>query len=148
LRAQDRLIACELEPGSARALATALRGDRRSKALTIDGWTAAAAYVPPPERRGLVLIDPPFEEAADFTHLTNVLSVADGNLTTNVYALWYPIKDRQAPDALTRRLRKLPVPNIPRSELTMGPPGPGLVWSGRGWWWLIRLSRSSGTCAS
>jgi 23S rRNA (adenine2030-N6)-methyltransferase len=145
LRAQDRLIACELEPGSARALATALRGDRRSKALTIDGWTAAAAYVPPPERRGLVLIDPPFEEAADFTHLTNVLSVAHRNWPTGVYALWYPIKDRQAPDALTRRLRKLPVPNILRSELTMGPPrgGAGLVG-----WWLIRLSRSSGTCAS
>ena len=53
LRAQDRLIACELEPGSARALAATLRGDRRAKALRIDGWTAAAAYVPPPERRGL-----------------------------------------------------------------------------------------------
>jgi hypothetical protein len=76
LRAQDRLIACELEPGSARALAATLRGDRRAKALRIDGWTAAAAYVPPPERRGLVLIDPPFEEAVDFTHLSNILTVA------------------------------------------------------------------------
>ena len=132
LRAQDRLIACELEPGSARVLATALRGDRRSKALTIDGWTAAAAYVPPPERRGLVLIDPPFEEAADFTRLSNVLSVSHRKWPTGVYALWYPIKDRQAPDALARRLRKLSVPNILRSELTMGPPQAeaGLVGSG------------------
>jgi hypothetical protein len=73
------LIACELEPGSARALGTALRGDRRCKALTIDGWTAVAAF----------LIDPPFEEAADFHHLSDVLSVADRKWPTGVYVLWY-----------------------------------------------------------
>jgi len=122
LRAQDRLIACELEPGSAAALAAALRGDRRAKAVTIDGWTAAAAYVPPRERRGLVLIDPPFEDAADFAHLTNALSVAHRKWPTGIYLLWYPIKDRKAPDALARRLRRLSVPNILRSELTLGPP--------------------------
>ena len=132
LRAQDRLIACELEPGSARALAATLRGDQRAKALRIDGWTAAAAYVPPPERRGLVLIDPPFEEAADFTHLSNILAVAHRKWPTGIYLLWYPIKDREAPDALARRLRKLSVPNILRSELTIGPPRAegGLIGSG------------------
>jgi 23S rRNA (adenine2030-N6)-methyltransferase len=132
LRAQDRLIACELEPGSAAALATAFRGDRRAKALTLDGWTAAAAYVPPPERRGLVLVDPPFEQAADFTLLSNILAVAHRKWPTGIYLLWYPIKDRQAPDALARRLRKLSVPNILRSELTLGPPRAegGLVGSG------------------
>jgi 23S rRNA (adenine2030-N6)-methyltransferase len=132
LRAQDRLIACELEPGSARALAATLRGDQRAKALRINGWTAAAAYVPPPERRGLVLIDPPFEEAADFTHLSNILAVAHRKWPTGTYLLWYPIKDREAPDALARRLRKLSVPNILRSELTIGPPRAegGLIGSG------------------
>jgi 23S rRNA (adenine2030-N6)-methyltransferase len=132
LRAQDRLIACELEPGSARALAATLRGDQRAKALRIDGWTAAAAYVPPPERRGLVLIDPPFEEAADFTHLSNILAVAHRKWPTGIYLLWYPIKDRGAPDALARRLRKLSVPNMLRSELTIGPPRAegGLIGSG------------------
>jgi len=134
LRAQDRLIACELEPGSAAALAAALRGDRRSKALTIDGWTAAAAYVPPPERRGLVLIDPPFEATDDFTHLSKVLASAHRKWPTGIYLLWYPIKDRQAPDALARQLRRLSVPKVLRSELTLGPPraegslvGSGLV---------------------
>src|SRR5262249_11042509 len=57
LRAQDRLVACELEPNAAAALARNLAGDRRSKALAIDGWTALNAYVPPKERRGLVLVD-------------------------------------------------------------------------------------------
>ncbi len=70
LRSQDRLIACELEPRSAAALAATLRGDRRAKALALDGWTAIGAYVPPKERRGLVLVDPPFEEASDFMRLS------------------------------------------------------------------------------
>src|SRR5262249_45899640 len=107
LRAQDRLIACELEPDAAAALSSAMRGDRRCKALTIDGWTAASAYLPPPERRGLVLIDPPFEDASDFTQLAEVLAVAYRKWPTGSYLLWYPIKDRGAPDALARRLRKL-----------------------------------------
>ncbi len=121
LRAQDRLIACELEPRAAAALTDVLRGDRRCKALTIDGWTAAAAYVPPPERRGLILIDPPFEEASDFTQLSETLAVAHRKWPTGSYLLWYPIKDRRAPDALARSIRKLSVPGILRCELTMGP---------------------------
>jgi 23S rRNA (adenine2030-N6)-methyltransferase len=61
LRPKDRLIACELEPRTAAALTRNLRGDARIKTLSIDGWTALSAYVPPIERRGLVLVDPPFE---------------------------------------------------------------------------------------
>jgi 23S rRNA (adenine2030-N6)-methyltransferase len=98
-----------------------MRGDRRCKALTIDGWTAATAYVPPPERRGLVLIDPPFEEASDFVRLSEILAVAHSKWPTGSYMLWYPIKDREARDALARRVRKLSVPNILRCELTMEP---------------------------
>ena len=86
----------------------------------------------PRERRGLVLIDPPFEDAADFAHLANALAVAHRKWPTGIYLLWYPIKDREAPDALARRLRRLAVPNILRSELTLGPPQAegGLVGSG------------------
>ena len=132
MRAQDRLIACELEPGAAALLAAALRGDRRAKALAIDGWTAAGAYVPPRERRGLVLVDPPFEDAADFTRLSDALVAAHRKWPTGTYLLWYPVKDRGAPDALARRLKKLGVPNILRCELTIGAPRAegGLVGSG------------------
>src|SRR5271154_83626 len=76
LRAQDRLIACELEPRSAGALKAALRGDQRAKVLPIDGWTALNAYVPPKERRGLVIVDPPFEDPQDFLLLSNVVTAA------------------------------------------------------------------------
>src|SRR5947209_7834196 len=62
LRPQDRLIACEREAAEARALAARMRGDNRIRTVTIDGYTALNAYVPPKKRRGLVLIDPPFEQ--------------------------------------------------------------------------------------
>jgi 23S rRNA (adenine2030-N6)-methyltransferase len=132
MRPQDRLIACEREPGSLALLAAALHGDRRAKALAIDGWMAASAYVPPKERRGLVLIDPPFEDAADFTRLSNALAAAHRKWPTGTYLLWYPVKHRGAPDALARRLRKLNVPNMLRCELIIGPPSPEDVLVGSG----------------
>ena len=112
LRPQDRLIACELEPRAAAALKIALRGDPRAKVLAIDGWMAVNANVPPKERRGLVLIDPPYEEAADFARLSGALAQAHRKWPTGIYMLWYPIKERAAPDALARRLRKLGVPKV------------------------------------
>jgi len=132
LRPQDRLVACELEPTAAAALAAALRGDRRAKALTIDGWTALGAYVPPKERRGVVLVDPSFEEAADFSRLASALAAAHRKWPTGIYMLWYPIKERDATDALARRLRKLAMPGVLRCEITLGPPrgDAGLVGSG------------------
>jgi 23S rRNA (adenine2030-N6)-methyltransferase len=132
LRAQDRLIACEIEPQSAALLAAALRDDVRAKAVAIDGWTALGAYVPPKERRGLVLIDPPFEEAADFMRLSSALAAAHRKWPTGIYMLWYPIKERGAPDALARRLGRQALPNVLRCELTLGPPraAAGLVGSG------------------
>jgi 23S rRNA (adenine2030-N6)-methyltransferase len=132
LRPQDRLIACELEPKAATALAGTVRGDRRAKAVAIDGWTALGAFVPPTERRGIVFVDPPFEEMADFTRLPEALSGAYRKWPTGIYMLWYPIKDRAAPDALARRLRRLALPDVLRCELTL--PAPrlqgGLVGSG------------------
>ena len=84
LRSQDRLIACELEPQSAALLAATLRSDRRAKAVAIDGWTALGAYVPPKERRGIVLIDPPFEETADFGRLSKELAAAHRKWPTGI----------------------------------------------------------------
>lgn len=121
LRSQDRLIACELEPKSFDVLAAVLRVDRRAKALAIDGWTAIAAYVPPKERRGLVLVDPPFEDRADFTRQAETLAAAHRKWSTGTFMLWYPIKTREAPDALARRLGRLGIGKILRSELIVGP---------------------------
>ncbi|MGB7100397.1 MAG: 23S rRNA (adenine(2030)-N(6))-methyltransferase RlmJ, partial [Xanthobacteraceae bacterium] len=132
LRPQDRLIACELEPDAAALLAAALRGNRRAKAVTIDGWTALGAYVPPKERRGLVVIDPPFEETGEFERLSSAFSDAYRKWPTGIYLMWYPIKERSGPDALARRLQRLGVPDILRCEMMLGAPrsDAGLVGSG------------------
>lgn len=122
LRSQDRLLACEVEPNAAALLARALGGNARAKALTIDGWMALGAFLPPKERRGLVFIDPPFEDAADFSRLSSAIAAAHDKWPGGTYMLWYPIKERAAPEALARRLKKLAVPNILRSELMLGPP--------------------------
>jgi len=122
LRRQDRLIACELEPSAAASLEAVLRGDTRTKALAMDGWMALFANIPPKERRGLVVIDPPYEESMDFARLSQTVAQAHRKWANGVYLLWYPIKTRAAPDALARRLRRLAVPKILRCELTITPP--------------------------
>ena len=117
LRPQDRLIACELEPQAQAALARHLRRDARINTLVVDGWTALSAHVPPPERRGLVLVDPPFERDDDFPRLARSLTVAHRKWATGMYMLWYPIKGRPEPDALAKRLGRLGIPKILRAEL-------------------------------
>ena len=120
LRPQDRLVACELEPKAMAALAHNLARDRRIKTIAIDGWIALNAYVPPPERRGVVVIDPPFEDAQDFTRLAHGLETAHRKWASGIYLLWYPIKGRQEPDALARRLKRSGIPRILRAELAVG----------------------------
>ncbi|HEY6024700.1 MAG TPA: 23S rRNA (adenine(2030)-N(6))-methyltransferase RlmJ, partial [Pseudolabrys sp.] len=121
LRPQDRLIACELEPRTAAALTRNMQGDSRIKTLALDGWTALNAYVPPKERRGLVLVDPPFEVDSDFVRLSSGLAAAHRKWQTGIYALWYPIKGRREPDALAKRLRRLDPAKVLRAELMVAP---------------------------
>jgi 23S rRNA (adenine2030-N6)-methyltransferase len=117
LRSQDRLIASELEPQAAAALAHELRGDARAKALALDGWIALSANVPPKERRGLVLIDPPFEQPDEFSRMTQSLAAAHRKWPTGIYLLWYPIKDEIEVAAFTRKLARLGIPKTLRVEL-------------------------------
>jgi len=121
LRPQDRLIACELEPKTGAALNRNLQGDSRIKTLTLDGWVALNAYVPPKERRGLVLVDPPFEADNEFGLLSAGLAEAHRKWPTGIYALWYPIKGRREPDALAKRLRRLDLAKVLRAEILVAP---------------------------
>ncbi len=116
MRPQDRLTACELEPRAAAALARHLGGDRRASAVAVDGWQALKAYVPPKERRGLVLIDPPYEDPEEFARLTPRLVEAHRKWATGSYAIWYPIKGAAALPFI-RRLGQSGVPKILRTEL-------------------------------
>src|SRR5436190_305509 len=78
----------------------------RDKPVAIDGWTALTAYVPPNERRGVVLIDPPFEQPDEFARLAERLSAAHRKWPTGTYLLWYPIKDEAAVAAFIGELAR------------------------------------------
>lgn len=93
MRRQDRLIANELHPDDHRALAEAIARDTRAKALSIDGWQALKALLPPKERRGVVLIDPPFEEAGEFERMAKAMTEAHRRFETGTALLWLPVKD-------------------------------------------------------
>jgi 23S rRNA (adenine2030-N6)-methyltransferase len=121
LRPQDRLVACELEPDTAARLAHHMRGERSVKVVTIDGWTALGAYVPPKERRGAVLIDPPFEVPGEFGRIADGLQRAHRKWPTGIYLMWYPIKDVGETDAFARRLASLGIAKMLRAEVSVAP---------------------------
>jgi 23S rRNA (adenine2030-N6)-methyltransferase len=128
LRRRDRLIACELEPKAAAALQSNLRGDNRCKAIAIDGWTALSAYVPPKERRGLVLVDPPFEEDGEWARLVEGLQKAHRKWATGIYALWYPLKEPREVNAFVADLKATGITKMLRAELSIGPPVAGALY--------------------
>ena len=104
LRPQDRLTACELEPTARKQLIDALRRDMQARVVDLDGWVALPAFVPPNERRGLVLIDPAFEATDEFDRLADGFTAAFRKWPTGQYLLWYPAKSRRATDTLAQRV--------------------------------------------
>jgi 23S rRNA (adenine2030-N6)-methyltransferase len=130
LRPQDRLTACEVEAGARKALIDALRRDTQARVVDLDGWTALPAFVPPKERRGLVLIDPPYERKDEFEQLATSFTAAFAKWPTGSYLMWYPAKSRRATDELAGRVaqaagRTRPPGKCLRVEFSVAPQGPG-----------------------
>ena len=100
LRPQDRLAAIEKHPEEAEALKKALSPWRKAYVEEGDGYTRLAALLPPPERRGLVLIDPPFEAPDEFESLGRSVRTAFRRFATGIYLIWYPIKSDASARAL------------------------------------------------
>jgi len=126
LRPQDRLTACEVEPAARKRLIDALRRDPQARVVDLDGWTALPAFVPPNERRGLVLVDPPFEAGDEFARLADGFATAFAKWPTGSYMLWYPAKERRATDALTQSVvqtaaAKLAPDKVVRIEFSVAP---------------------------
>lgn len=117
MRAQDRLSALELHPQDAKALATLFEGDYQTRVTELNGWLALGAHLPPKEKRGLVLVDPPFEVAGEFDRLGDGLLKAHRRFSTGTYMLWYPVKDRREVNRFIGNLKDTGVPKILRLEL-------------------------------
>jgi 23S rRNA (adenine2030-N6)-methyltransferase len=119
-RAGDRVAACELHPDDAALLRRNLRG--RAQVHARDGYAALAALLPPPERRGLVLIDPPYEQPDEFTRLFEAIATVHARFAGGVVLAWYPIKDFSAPRALHDALREAGLPDLVAAELWLREP--------------------------
>ena len=117
LRNQDRLTAIELHPKDAKLLAKSFEGDFQTRVIELDGWLSLGAHLPPKEKRGLVLIDPPFEEPGEFERMVEGLQKAHRRWPGGIYALWYPVKDRDAVARFHEALRRTAIAKILRAEL-------------------------------
>jgi 23S rRNA (adenine2030-N6)-methyltransferase len=112
LRKQDRLSAIELHPQDCAALKTLFADDYQVRVLELDGWLALGAHLPPKEKRGLVLVDPPFEQEGEFARLAEGLRKAHRRWPGGIYALWYPDRDRRAVKAFREALAGSGIPKI------------------------------------
>ncbi len=122
LRPQDRMIACELHPEDYRSLRHAFLDDPQAAIHKRDAWEALGAFLPPPERRALVLIDPPYEEPDEFTTLATALIAAHRRFPTGVYAAWYPIKHRAPVRAFHTLIKDAGMRDVVAAELALRAP--------------------------
>jgi 23S rRNA (adenine2030-N6)-methyltransferase len=122
LRPGDRLIACELHPEDAATLKRNFGGHPGVAVHERDGYEALRAFLPPPERRGLVLIDPPFERPDEFAALEKHLCAASEKFRTGVFAVWYPIKHRAPVRELYERLKTSHLRDVVAAEFLRRPP--------------------------
>ena len=133
-RPQDRLSAMELHPEDFARLHRLFEGDHHVRITELDGWLALGAHLPPKEKRGIVLVDPPFEEEDEYQRLAKGLDRAYRRFPGGTYCLWYPLKKGAPIKEFHETLQALDIPKMLCAELTVrsdrgmtGLTGSGLV---------------------
>jgi 23S rRNA (adenine2030-N6)-methyltransferase len=132
LRKQDRLTAIELHPDDSAELGGLFDGDYQVRVITLDGWLALGAHLPPKEKRGLVIVDPPFEQTGEFERIVEGLVKAHRRWQGGIYALWYPIKDRAGVAGFAKDLKQSGIPKILDIRLLVRPPSSDTRLDGTG----------------
>ncbi|WP_448204729.1 23S rRNA (adenine(2030)-N(6))-methyltransferase RlmJ [Azospirillum sp. sgz302134] len=132
LRDQDRLVLNELHPEDVQTLKAEFAGDRRVSVQQADAYHALKVNLPPKEKRGLALIDPPFEKADEFTRMAEGLKAAHKRWPTGVYALWYPVKEQAAVWRFQEAVENTGIRKILTVELTWHPEDTHLRLNGSG----------------
>jgi 23S rRNA (adenine2030-N6)-methyltransferase len=133
LRPQDELRAFELHPTEEKILRATLAGQRRATAIFADGFTGLRSQLPPPTRRGAVLVDPSYEGTADYAKVVATLREAVARFADGVYIVWYPQVTKLEAAQLPRRLAALAPKGWLHARLTVRKPdaqGFGLAGSG------------------
>lgn len=129
-RDADRLTLAELQPPEARTLKAEFQRDQRTAVHMRDGYEMLAALTPPPERRGLALLDPPYESPEEFTQLAEAVAACHTRWPGGVYALWYPIKDEAARKRFLRSMERSGLRRILLTELRVSALSDALAGSG------------------
>jgi len=124
-RPGDRLVLMERHPTDARSLVRGFAAHPGCRVVSADGWMSLRGFIPPPERRGLVLIDPPYELKSDYRQCVETLTDACKRWATGVYLLWYPLVSRREADRLIDRVGDIGVRRTLQVELTVRPQGSG-----------------------
>jgi 23S rRNA (adenine2030-N6)-methyltransferase len=132
LRAGDRLIANELHPVDADTLADNYRADARVRVSRLDALGAIKASLPFPERRGLVLIDPPYEVVDETARVAKQLRDGVKRFATGTFMIWYPVTTEEFATRFVAAMKELGIPNMVQAELRVKLPHEqtGLAGSG------------------
>lgn len=121
LRADDRMVLCELNEKDKDALSGNFARERRAGVHLLDGFQAVKAFLPPRERRGLMLMDPSFDRKGEYGRVVEALREAHNRFATGVFAFWYPLMEPAAVRAFERAARESGVPKILQLELWVHP---------------------------
>ncbi|ALE03957.1 23S rRNA (adenine(2030)-N(6))-methyltransferase RlmJ [Bartonella ancashensis] len=117
LRKQDRLTAIELHNSDYQTLANNFAGDYQTKILHLDGWLSLNSHLPPKERRGMILVDPPFEKLDEFSCFIEKIIKAYRRFPGGIYALWYPVKHDKKIEHFLNRLHETGISKILQLEM-------------------------------
>lgn len=126
MRPGDQLVANELHGDDLEKLKSEFRRVEGTKVLGLDAWVAVKSLLPPTERRGVILIDPPYESPDEFERLTESLGNALRRFANGVYLIWYPVKNQAASNRFVHDVSQLGCSKMLDVRLTISAPFAGL----------------------
>ena len=132
LRPQDRALFVELMPAEARAAEREIESHGRVRTEIGDGYAALKAYLPPDERRGLVLIDPPYESLDELKLMLQSFADAYRRWPTGIFLMWYPIRSASQRSTVHSRFEALRIPKMLFADLAIHPDDAGVGLAGSG----------------
>jgi 23S rRNA (adenine2030-N6)-methyltransferase len=132
LRPQDRALFVELMPAEARAAEREIDSLGRVRTEIGDGYAALKAFLPPDERRGLVLVDPPYEGLDELKLMLQAFSEAHRRWPSGIYLMWYPIRSATQRSMVHARFEALRIPKMLFADLAIHPDDAGVGLAGSG----------------
>jgi 23S rRNA (adenine2030-N6)-methyltransferase len=123
MREKDRLSASELYPPAFEALKSLFAGNYQARILELDGWLIPGSQIPPKEKRGVMMIDPPFEKPAEFNRMIEALESASKRWSGGTVILWYPLKHRGDVSLFKKLLVESAISDLVCYEMEIDKPG-------------------------